>query len=57
MTHREADPERAKLWAVYDETWQDYLALVRFASDSGCDIDINPPERPICPRPESPRSR
>jgi hypothetical protein len=45
------EAQRAQVWATYDEAFQDYLDWIRLGADFACDVHIDPPQRPNCPRP------
>jgi hypothetical protein len=46
----DGEAQRAKIWAVYDEQFQDYLDDIRMAGEGAGDVLREPPRRPLGPR-------
>ena len=46
------EAQHTRVWAAYDEAFQDYLDWIRLGADFACDICFDPPQRPTCPRPK-----
>ena len=42
---------RARVWAIFDEQFEDYLDDIRMVGEFAGDVLREPPTRPMCPRP------
>jgi hypothetical protein len=48
MCDKHSEAEHARMLADHESAMQDYLAAIRWAGENGCDVELDPPQRPGC---------